>query len=132
MNERIEARALFSRYPDTDVLAAHADHRVADVTVAGTVSSAPRYFFGRQTHAWHESFSIVTEHGLDVQVVDNVDLAPRVPVSPGDVVAVSGQYIPVRGGGLIQDTHHCPGPGWHRGGWIEWHDQRFESMPISH
>jgi len=128
MDGQIAGATLFAQYPDTDVLAAYADRQVSDVTVAGTVSSAPKYFFGRQTHAWHESFSMVTEHGLTVRIVDNVDLAPRVPVAPGDVIAVSGQYIPDRAGGLIHDTHHSPGPGWHRGGWIEWHDERFESM----
>ena len=120
--------SLLRRYPDAGVLAATQDERRSDVTVAGTVSSAPTYFFGRRTHAWHERFTIVTEHGLRLEIVDNVDLAPRVPVRPGDVVAVSGQFIPGRHGGLIHDTHHCPGPGWHRGGWVEWHGRRFEAL----
>jgi hypothetical protein len=124
----IDGASLFARYPDAGVLAAAADRRVADVTVAGTVTSPPSFFFGRRTHAWHETFSIVTEHGLHVQIVDNVDLAPKVAVSPGDVVAICGQYIPRPGGGLIHDTHHSPGPGWHRGGWVEWHDHRYEAM----
>ena len=127
-----ENSPLFARYPDADVLAAAAAHRVADVVVAGAVTEEPHIFFGRHTHAWHERFSIVTEHGLRLEIVDNVSLAPRVPVEPGDVVAVAGQFIPKHGGGLIHDTHHCPGPGWHRGGWIEWHDQRFENLDAPH
>jgi hypothetical protein len=128
MMDALDRSALFSRYPDAAVLAAAEARRVTDVTVAGTVAQAPHFFYGRRTHAWHESFTIVTEHGFRLDVVDNVSLAPRVPVSPGDVVAVAGQFIPSRHGGLIHDTHHCPGPGWHQGGWIEWHDQRFESL----
>ena len=131
--DKIDSASLFARYPDAGVLAAAADGRVADVTVAGTVTSAPSFFFGRRTRAWHERFTMVTEHGLPVEIVDNVDLAPRVPVSPGDVVAVSGQFIPRDGGGLIHDTHHRPGPGWHRGGWVEWHDHRYEvDKPTAH
>jgi hypothetical protein len=122
----VDGPSLFSRFPDADVLSAAAEHRVADVTVAGTVTGPPRFFLGRRTHAWHESFTIETEHGLRLEIVDNIDLAPRIAVSAGDVVAVAGQFIPRRGGGLIHDTHHSPGRGWHRGGWIEWHDHRYE------
>ena len=128
MMDALARSDLFSRYPDADLVAATAAHRVTDVTVAGTVTQAPRFFFGRRSQAWHESFTIVTEHGVRLEVVDNVSLAPRVPVAPGDIVAVAGQFIPSRHGGLIHDTHHCPGPGWHQGGWIEWHDHRFECM----
>jgi hypothetical protein len=120
---------LFSRYPDTAAEDAFASHKIADVVVAGTVAAPPRFFLGRRTHAWHESFPIVTEHGLRIDVIDNVDLAPRVPVARGDVVVVAGQFIPTHAaGGIIHDTHHCPGPGWHRGGWVEWHGKRFESI----
>ena len=125
---RSQPSDLFSRFPDTGVADAIAHHRVADVVVAGTVTDAPTYFVGRRTHARHESFAIVTEHGLRIQVIDNIDLAPRVPVAAGDVVAVAGQFIPNGDGGIVHDTHHCPGPGWHQGGWIEWHDQRFEDL----
>ena len=125
----LDTVSLFTRYPDDGVMAAAADHRVADVVVAGTVSAPPTFFFGRRTHAWHESFTMVTEHGLRLEIVDNVDLAPRIPVAAGDVVAVAGQFIPRGRGGLIHDTHHRPGPGWHRAGWIEWHGSRFE-LPI--
>jgi hypothetical protein len=126
MNERIEDSSLFARYPDSAAIAASTHNRVADIEVAGTVVGSPTYFFGRRTHAWHEEFEIVTEHGLHLRVIDNVDLAPRVPVSPGDVVAVAGQFIPTHDVGIVHDTHHSPGPGWHRGGWVEWHGRTFE------
>ncbi|HXW77732.1 MAG TPA: DUF3465 domain-containing protein [Candidatus Eremiobacteraceae bacterium] len=119
---------LFAQYPDDALLEAAAENRKADVIVAGTVAGEPTFFFGRSTHAWHERFPIVTEHGMRVDVIDNVSLAPRVPVQPGDVIAVAGQFVPTRNGPIIHDTHHSPGPGWHRDGWVEWHGQRFEPI----
>ena len=126
--DAVQSRALFERYPDDAVAAAQSARRPADVCVAGTVLDEPRFFRGRRTHAMHETFSIITEHGLRLDVIDNVDLAPRVAVQPGDVIVVAGQFIPKKRGGIIHDTHHSPGPGWHRGGWIEWHGQRFEVL----
>jgi len=117
---------VFARYSDGRLYAAQRDHRVTDVEVAGTVGAAPRFFLGRRTHHWHEEFPIVTQHGERVEVIDNVDLAPRIPVATGDVVVVKGQFVPTHGGGIIHDTHHSPGPGWHQGGWIEWRGQRYE------
>jgi len=128
----IDSGPLFDRYPDDAVARAAAEHRVEDVVVAGTVADEPRYFIGRRTHALHETFPIVTEHGLRIDVIDNVDLAPRVPLHAGDVIAVAGQFVPDgKGSGIIHDTHHSPGAGWHRGGWIEWHGHRFENLQES-
>ena len=125
--DAIDSDRLFARYPDEAVGRAMEARRVEDVVVAGTVDGEPHYFVGRNTHALHESFPIVTEHGLRIDVIDNVDLAPRLPLHAGDVVVVAGQFVPRHGGGgIIHDTHHSPGPGWHRGGWIEWHGHRFE------
>jgi Protein of unknown function (DUF3465) len=126
----IGSDSLFAQYPDDEVRAAAAAHRAEDVVVAGTVVDAPVFFYGRHTRAWHETFSIVTEHGMRIEVIDNVDLAPRVPVAAGDVVAIAGQFVPTRHGAIIHDTHHCPGPGWHRGGWVQWHGRRFESCAV--
>lgn len=128
MIEAVGDSSIFSRYPDQDVLDAAKAHRVSDVVVSGTVVGTPKYFFGRRTHAWHETFPIETEHGLRLKVIDNVDLAPRVPVVVGDVVVVAGQFVPKHNGGIVHDTHHSPGPGWHRGGWVQWHGQRFEEI----
>lgn len=125
----ISPSGLFDRYSDTDVAQAATDGLVRDVIVAGTVEKDPHYFVGTRTHALHETFPIVTEHGLRIDVIDNVDLAPRVPLHAGDIIAVAGQFIPDgKGSGIIHDTHHSPGPGWHRGGWIEWHGHRFEAL----
>ncbi len=126
--EPIDWNSLFARYPDDGLTSAATEHRVADVEVAAAVTSEPRFFVGKRTHALHETFSVVTEHGLHLDVIDNIDLAPRLPVHAGDTIVIAGQFIPRRNGGIIHDTHHCPGPGWHRGGWIEWHGHRFETM----
>jgi hypothetical protein len=116
---------IFARYPDSQACAAVAAHRVADVAVAGTVADEPTFFVGRRTHARHETFDIITPHGLKLRIVDNVALAPPLPVHSGDNIVVAGQLIPAPGGALVHDTHHCPGPGWHRGGWIEWGGRRY-------
>ena len=116
---------VFTRYPDDAARAAVAAHRVADVTVAGTVTDAPSFFVGRRTHARHETFDIITPHGLKLRIVDNVALAPPIPVRTGDNIVVAGQLIPTPGEAIVHDTHHCPGPGWHRGGWIEWEGRRY-------
>ncbi|HEY5095082.1 MAG TPA: DUF3465 domain-containing protein [Candidatus Eremiobacteraceae bacterium] len=116
---------VFTRYPDSGACAAVAAHRIADVAVAGTVADEPTFFVGRRTHALHETFDIVTPHGLKLRVVDNVALAPEIPVHAGDNIVVAGQLIPARAGAIVHDTHHWPGPGWHRGGWIEWNGRRY-------
>ncbi len=113
------------QYSDAATLAAIAAHRVTDVAVSGTVADRPTFFTGRHVHARHETFDIITEHGLELRIVDNVSLAPAIAVQPGDSVVVQGQLIPKDGESIIHDTHHCPGPGWHRGGWIEWRGQRY-------
>ena len=119
---------LFARYPDSDARAAVATHRVADVTVAGTVTDRPSFFVGHKTHALHETFDIITPGGMALRIVDNVSLAPAIGVHPGDAVVVAGQLIPTSGEPIVHDTHHCPGPGWHRGGWIEWHGVRYQGL----
>ena len=116
---------VFARYPDDTARAAVAAHRIADVAIAGTVADEPTFFVGRHTHARHETFDIITPHGLKLRIVDNVALAPSIPVHTGDDIVVAGQLIPTRSGAIVHDTHHCPGPGWHRGGWIEWNGRRY-------
>jgi hypothetical protein len=116
---------VFAQYPDNAARAAVASRHVADVAVAGTVIDEPTFFIGRRTHAPHETFDVVTPNGLRLRIVDNVSLAPRIPVHTGDDVVVAGQLIPTSDGAIVHDTHHCPGPGWHRGGWIEWRGKRY-------
>jgi|SRR5271165_7305927 len=97
----------------------------SEVRFAGTVRSDPRYFFGSTTHAWHEAFSVRGDGGPDVEVVDNVLLAPRVPVAPGDRVVVQGELVPrAARGPLVHWTHHDP-QHLHADGFIELRGRRY-------
>lgn len=78
--------------------------------LSGTVLSRPSYFFGTRTHCEHERFALQTAGGV-VDVIDNVAIAPRVPVRPGDVVDVRGELVrdPGKPAPIIHWTHHDPG-----------------------
>jgi hypothetical protein len=97
----------------------------SEVRFAGTVASPPRYFFGRGTQAWHEAFNVTSDDGHRVEIVDNVKLAPRVPVVPGDRVVVQGELVPgASRGPLVHWTHHDPAQR-HADGFIELHGRRY-------
>jgi hypothetical protein len=91
-----------------------------EVRFGATVTGAPHFFFGRKSHAVHESFGVRSDDGVALKVVDNVSLAPPVAVTPGDRVVVQGVLIPSSARGpLVHWTHHDP-HGHHVGGFIEW------------
>ncbi len=63
---------------------------------------------GTHTRAEHETFGVRTRCGR-VQIIDNVDLAPRVPVRPGDRIDVRGEYVHDPGKDpIVHWTHHDP------------------------
>jgi|SRR5271156_4266013 len=96
-----------------------ASHVPSEVTFAGTVVSRARFFYGSNTHALHEAFNVRSDDGHRVEIVDNVKLAPRVPVAVGDHVTVKGELIPDGDRGpLVHYTHHDP-RGLHDDGYIE-------------
>lgn len=100
-----------------DLSAAYASTNPAEVTFAARVSSAPRYFFGSHTLCEHETFRAQTCAG-PVQIVDNVALAPRVPVRPGDLIDVRGEMVHDPGRlPVVHWTHHDP-EGRHPDGFI--------------
>jgi hypothetical protein len=89
-----------------------------------TVTSAPSYFFGSRTKCVHETFAVQSDAG-PVSVVDNVALAPRVPVSPGDRVEVCGEMVHDPGKlPLVHWTHHDPA-GKHPDGFIQFRGRRY-------
>lgn len=91
-----------------DLSAAYAASAPARVDFAATVSSAPRYFYGSRTHCLHESFYARSAAG-PVEVVDNVDIAPRCPVQTGDRVEICGEMVHDRGRPpIVHWTHHDP------------------------
>jgi len=108
-----------------DVSRALAGPLPAEVTFGATVTSAPRFFFGSNTKAWHEAFNVRADDGTALEIVDNVDLAPRVPVSPGDQIGVRGELVRDSGRGpLVHWTHHDPA-GHHPDGYIDLAGRRY-------
>lgn len=108
-----------------DLSAALAGPLPVEVDFAATVVSPPRFFTGSVTHARHEAFDCRTDDGHALEIVDNVDLAPPVPVAPGDRVAVRGELVRDRGyGPVVHWTHHDPAA-HHLGGWIDFAGRRY-------
>ncbi len=91
--------------------------------LTGTVTTAPTFFYGSHTHCEHEQFGIQTRLG-NVQVIDNVAIAPRVPVRPGDSIEVRGDLVhdPGKASPIIHWTHHDPAH-QHPDGFIRWNDR---------
>lgn len=63
----------------------------------------------------HQRFIVACSSGLTVEIVNDVSVGRRAPVSPGDQISVRGEYIWNPEGGLIHFTHHG---GSGEGGWI--------------
>jgi hypothetical protein len=96
---------------------AYAGSRPAEVTFDAQVLSAPRFFYSSHTHRMHEAFDAQTQAG-SVKIVDNVGIAPRVPVQPGDRIEVRGEMVHDPGSKpIVHWTHHDP-EGSHIGGFI--------------
>jgi hypothetical protein len=107
------------------VAAALALHAPSEVLFGATVTDAPHYFYGSHTHAMHEAFDVRSDDGHTLEIVDNVKLAPRVPVVAGDRIAVCGELVPdARRGPLVHWTHHDP-RGLHPDGYIELAGRRY-------
>jgi hypothetical protein len=82
----------------------------------------PRFFIGRRTKCEHEAFDAQTGAG-PVEIVDNVRIAPRVPVQPGDRISVRGEMVHDRGRPpIVHWTHHDP-EGRHADGFIRFRGQ---------
>ncbi len=97
----------------------------AEVEFRATVTSAPRFFTGTLSNARHEAFEVRSADGLALEVVDNVDLAPQLPVGPGDEIVVRGELVDsAERGPLVHWTHHDPA-GRHPDGWIDFNGRRY-------
>ncbi len=73
----------------------------------------------------HQRFVLELETGRTLLFAHNIDLAPRVPLDPGDRVGFRGEYEWNDRGGVIHWTHHDPA-GRLRGGWIDHEGRRYE------
>ena len=91
-----------------DLATAYRSTGKAIVDFNATVTSKPTYFMGSHTRCEHEEFDVATAAG-PIDVIDNVDLAPRVPVSPGDRIEVRGEMVHDPGKmPVVHWTHHDP------------------------
>ena len=102
----------------------HTDGR-CEVAFAGRVLDAPHFFFGTKTQCEHEAFDASTVAG-PVEIVDNVGLAPRIPVHPGDRIEVRGEMVhdSDRTEPIVHWTHRDPA-GRHIDGFIRVHGETY-------
>lgn len=75
--------------------------------------------------ARHQRFLVRIADGLTILVAYNRDLAPRIPLQPGDSVALRGEYVWNERGGMVHWTHHDPAQR-HEPGWVEYHGRRYD------
>lgn len=102
-----------------NITAAYHASAPAPVDFQATVAGPTRFFYGRSSHAEHESFAVQTAAG-PVEVVDNVSIAPSLAVQRGDTVEVCGEMVHDPGRlPIVHWTHHDPS-GRHAGGFIRW------------
>ncbi len=69
-------------------------------------------------------FAIELENGHKLYVHHDLDLAPSVPVKPGALIRLRGEYDWSPDGGVIHWTHADPA-GKRDGGWIEVQGRRY-------
>jgi hypothetical protein len=72
----------------------------------------------------HQRFVLRLAEDLTVLVAHNIDLAPRVPLQPGDRLRLRGEYGWNERGGVVHWTHHDPAGA--PGGWIDFDGRRYE------
>jgi len=83
------------------------------LTVSGTVKHGLSDAYGRYQH---QRFILQCLNGMTILIVNDVGVGRRVPIANHAQVAVRGQYVWDRQGGLVHFTHH--GNGGEPGGWI--------------
>lgn len=91
------------------------------VEAAGRVE---RLLSDDRTGSRHQRFIVRIDGSQTVLVAHNIDLAPRVPLTVGDSVALRGEYEWNAQGGVIHWTHRDP-DGRRPGGWIRHGDRLY-------
>lgn len=72
----------------------------------------------------HQNFVIELENGHRLEVLHNLDMAAGVPVRPGTLIRLRGEYDWTPQGGVIHWTHSDP-TGQREGGWIEYQGRKY-------
>jgi len=73
----------------------------------------------------HQRFLLQLSNGSTVLVAHNIGEAAAVPLEPGQLVTVHGEFIWNQKGGVIHWTHHSDN-GRHEGGFIDYQGQRYQ------
>lgn len=94
------------------------------VDFSATVTSPARFFHASRSRYEHEAFDVRTSAG-PAEVVDNVSIAPSVPVRVGDRIDVRGEMVHDPGRDpIVHFTHHDP-QGTHPDGFIRLHGKLY-------
>jgi hypothetical protein len=72
----------------------------------------------------HQKFLVRLNNGTTVLVANDLTMGQEVPVNPGDIVEMKGEYIWTRRGGVLHWTHHSDDA--HVGGWIRLGDRTYQ------
>jgi len=105
-----------------DVETAHQQRR-SGITVEGS-GRVERVLPDDREGSHHQRFILRLASRHTVLIAHNIDLAKRVPISPGDSVTVHGEYEYNEKGGVIHWTHHDP-EGKRPGGWIRFDSREY-------
>jgi Protein of unknown function (DUF3465) len=108
---------------DKEALNAQADHAIQrEITVQALVKKLlPTDTEGLP----HQKFLIELSNGSTILIAHDLKYAPAVPIQPGDVLRIHGEYIWNKLGGLIHWTHHSDTPK-HDSGWIDFNGMRYQ------
>lgn len=72
----------------------------------------------------HQRLIVEIADGHTILVSHNIDLAPKVPLQPGQLIRFRGEYEWNDRGGVVHWTHHDP-RGRREGGWIDSGGKRY-------
>ncbi len=108
------------------------DHEAIDAQVAHaikreiTVEAYVKKLLPTDTEGLpHQKFLISLSNGSTILIAHDLKMAPTVPIQPGSVLRIHGEYIWNKLGGLIHWTHHTDTP-YHEGGWIDFNGVRYQ------
>lgn len=73
----------------------------------------------------HQKFLVKVNPQQTLLFAHNIDLAPQVPLQPGDEISFYGEYVYNPKGGVIHWTHHAP-QGGHASGWIMHNGKKYQ------